>query len=346
MPNLTMEEKYHLITRNLQEIIGGNRLKEILHERNLKIYWGTAPTGKPHIGYLIPMLKIADFLKAECTVTILIADLHAYLDMKTTLDQVQSRIIFYKLLIVSILESLDVPTDKLSFVVGTSFQLSHNYTLDAYKLFTKITEHDAKRAGSDVVKQIKNPVMSSLIYPGLQALDEEYLDVDAQFGGVDQRKIFVLAEKYLPAIGYAKRIHLMNKMVPGLSGSKMSSSDLKGKIEILDDPDTVTKKINSIFCEEGNVVNNGLLSFLENVLFSNIFPTFKNGDVIYSDFEKLKHDFANKLIHPKDFKQNVSIAINNIIAPIRQLYFSNENAHEIIQNAYSDCYASQNNTIP
>jgi len=29
----------------------------------------------------------------------------------------------------------------------------------------------------------------------LQALDEEYLKVDAQFGGVDQRKIFTYAEK-------------------------------------------------------------------------------------------------------------------------------------------------------
>jgi len=29
----------------------------------------------------------------------------------------------------------------------------------------------------------------------IQALDEEHLKVDAQFGGVDQRKIFVFAEK-------------------------------------------------------------------------------------------------------------------------------------------------------
>lgn len=33
---------------------------------------------------------------------------------------------------------------------------------------------------------------------GPQALDEEYLKVDAQFGGVDQRKIFTLAEKVTP----------------------------------------------------------------------------------------------------------------------------------------------------
>jgi len=43
------------------------------------------------------------------------------------------------------------------------------------------------------VKQVDNPTLSGLIYPLLQALDEEALDVHAQFGGVDQRKIFTLA---------------------------------------------------------------------------------------------------------------------------------------------------------
>ncbi len=63
--------------------------------------------------------------------------------------------------------------------------------------------------------QVSHPLLSGLLYPGLQALDEEYLGVDAQFGGVDQRKIFTYAEKYLPSLGYAKRAHLMNPMVPG-----------------------------------------------------------------------------------------------------------------------------------
>ena len=34
--------------------------------------------------------------------------------------------------------------------------------------------------------------------------------------------------QYLPALGYSKRIHLMNPMVPGLTGSKMSSSEEVG----------------------------------------------------------------------------------------------------------------------
>lgn len=44
---------------------------------------------------------------------------------------------------------------------------------------------DARKAGAEVVKQVDNPVISGLIYPILQALDEEALDVHAQFGMLD-----------------------------------------------------------------------------------------------------------------------------------------------------------------
>ena len=52
----------------MQEVIGMERLKPIVEERNLKLYWGTATTGKPHIAYFVPMTKIADFLHAGCEV--------------------------------------------------------------------------------------------------------------------------------------------------------------------------------------------------------------------------------------------------------------------------------------
>jgi tyrosyl-tRNA synthetase len=82
--------------------------------------------------------------------------------------------------------------------------------------------------------------------------------VDAQFGGLDQRKIFVLAEESLPKhLGYTKRIHFMNPMVPGLDGGKgnkaageskevekMSSSG-NSKIDLLDSPEIVAAKIGS-----------------------------------------------------------------------------------------------------
>lgn len=58
----------------------------------------------------------------------------------------------------------------------------------------------------------------------------------------------------------------MNAMVPGLGGGKMSSSDPNSKIDFLDPPEVVRRKIKGAFCEEGNVAENGVLSFVEAVL--------------------------------------------------------------------------------
>lgn len=111
------------------------------------------------------------------------------------------------------LKSIRVPLDKLNFRRGNEYQRTPDYTMAMYTLCSLVTEHDAKKAGAEVVKQVANSFMSGLLYPLLQALDEEFLGVDAQFGGVDQRKIFTFAEKYLPQMNYRKRIHLMNPMV-------------------------------------------------------------------------------------------------------------------------------------
>lgn len=79
---MTPDEQFDLITRDLQEYLNGDIIKDVLNkgEHPLRIYWGTAPTGKPHCGYFVPMIKLAHFLKAGCEVTVLVADLHAYLD--------------------------------------------------------------------------------------------------------------------------------------------------------------------------------------------------------------------------------------------------------------------------
>ena len=125
MVELTAEEKYQLVTRNLAEWLGEEKIKSILNERDLKIYWGTATTGKPHIGYFTPISKIADFLKAGAQVTILFADLHAYLDnMKAPWELLSLRVQYYEAVIKSMLKSIGVPLDKLKFVKGTDYQLS------------------------------------------------------------------------------------------------------------------------------------------------------------------------------------------------------------------------------
>ncbi|XP_044177813.1 tyrosine--tRNA ligase, cytoplasmic-like [Acropora millepora] len=330
--NCSVDEQLKLITRNLQEVIGKDRLRAILSEKHLCLYWGTATTGKPHVAYFVPMIKIADFLKAGCEVKVLLADLHAYLDnLKAPWELLEHRVKYYEEIIKAMLESINVPLDKLKFVRGTEFQLSRDYVLDVFKMSTVVTEHDAKKAGSEVVKQVQHPLLSGLLYPGLQALDEEYLKVDAQFGGVDQRKIFTLAEKYLPAMGYKKRIHLMNPMVPGLTGSKMSSSDEDSKIDLLDGASAVKKKLSKAFCEEGNIEDNGILAFAKFVIFSVLELRHQTGFVIerteenggnltFKDYASLELAFAQKELHPLDLKNAASSFINDLLDPIRKKF--------------------------
>jgi tyrosyl-tRNA synthetase len=213
---------YGTLTKGLQEVLGSEEdLKKICTARPLNIYWGTAPTGRIHIGYMIPFLKIIDFLKVNSGVTILLADLHAFLDSKkTTLELLDARSEYYEKIIRATLISLGADITKLMFVRGTSYQLSQKYTMDMYKMASMTSLGDAKHAGAEVVKQSDNPLMTGLIYPLLQALDEEYLQADVQMGGVDQRKIFVFARENMPKVGYKKRFHFMTPMVPGLRTTK------------------------------------------------------------------------------------------------------------------------------
>uniref|UniRef100_A0A672GTK9 Tyrosine--tRNA ligase n=1 Tax=Salarias fasciatus TaxID=181472 RepID=A0A672GTK9_SALFA len=324
----------------LQEVLGEEKLKQVLQERELKVYWGTATTGKPHVAYFVPMSKIADFLKAGCEVTILFADLHAYLDnMKAPWELLELRVKYYEQVIKAMLESIGVPLEKLKFVKGTDYQLSREYTLDVYRLSSMVTEHDAKKAGAEVVKQVEHPLLSGLLYPGLQALDEEYLKVDAQFGGVDQRKIFTLAEKYLPSLGYAKRAHLMNPMVPGLTGAKMSSSEEESKIDLLDSKEDVKKKLKKAFCEPGNIQNNGVLSFVKYVVlplrqeFCIKRDAKWGGDKVYTVFEEVEKDFAAEMIHPGDLKASVEVALNELLEPVRKKFESPE-LRKLTNSAY------------
>ncbi|KAF9275493.1 hypothetical protein BGZ68_010759 [Mortierella alpina] len=346
MASLTPTEKYNIISRNLQEVLGKEQIETILAERDLNIYWGTAPTGKPHLGYFVAMTKIADFLEAGCHITVLIADIHAFLDnMKAPMELVDKRAAYYTELIKATLTAIGVPTEKLKFVLGSSYQLTAEYSLANMKLCSKTTERDAKKAGAEVVKQVESPLLSGLMYPGMQALDEEFLGVDAQFGGVDQRKIFVFAEKMLPMIGYKKRSHLMNVMVPGLAGPKMSSSDPDSKIDLLEAPEDVKRKLSKAFCEEGNITENGILSFVKTVLFplgsmngkspsfSILRPEKFGGDVTYTTYEDLENDFRDKKVHPGDLKKAVTEAINVLLAPIRK-WFDNDELRALTEAAY------------
>ncbi len=129
-----------------------------------------------------------------------------------------------------------------------------------------------------------------------------------QFGGVDQRKIFALAKDVLPKIGYRERAHLMNPMVPGLQGGKMSASDPDSKIDVLDTADAVRKKLKKAFAPPKQVEENGVLSFVEYVLLpagelQHGAPKFvverRDAEpLVYTDIKQMQQDYTNDIVRP------------------------------------------------
>ncbi|KAI1004497.1 Tyrosine--tRNA ligase, cytoplasmic [Podosphaera aphanis] len=346
---LSPEDAVALIKSNLAEVLNPEIIDHVVLEekRALRVYWGTATTGRPHCGYFVPMMKVAELLAAGCQVTILLADIHGYLDnMKAPLELVEYRAKYYEKLIKSLLRAIGVNISGLTFVLGSSYQLTKEYTLDRFKLEGITRINVAQKAGAEVVKQTDDPTLGGLIYPLMQALDEQYLNVDAQFGGVDQRKIFTFALENLPKIGYKIRAHLMNTMVPGLGeASKMSASDADSKIDLLDGPELVEKKLKKAKCVPKEVEGNGVLAFVEHVIFralalkSDQAPVLKverkEGEpLIYTSMQKLKEDFTADILTPQLLKSALIQNLNCLLAPILAEYHSDPEWKEIEERAY------------
>lgn len=76
-----------------------------------------------------------------------------------------------------------------------------------------------------------------------------------------------MGEQFLPELGYEKRVHVMNELLPSLTGGKMSSSHPPHtKIMFLDDAAVVEKKIAGASCPAGAVAGNGVLPIIQHIL--------------------------------------------------------------------------------
>jgi tyrosyl-tRNA synthetase len=322
---MDIEERFGLIKRNTEEIIQEEELKELLRKKKIPtVYWGTAVTGKPHIAYFFPLSKLSDFVKAGFKVKVLLADLHGAMD-GTPWELLEKRYDYYEKAISEILKVVGTDLSKIEFIKGSEFQLKPEYAYDLLQLASKNSVRDCKKASAEVIKKAEDPDVAGLIYPIMQTLDEQYLDVDVQFGGLDQRKILMFARENLPKIGYDRRIEIMNPMIPGLIGKKMSASDPKSKIDLTDDEKTVKEKINKADFVEGEV-DNGVMAFLKYVILA--IKQDKNekllierqdkfgGNKEYLDYETLEKDVLNKSMHPMDVKLAVAKEISKLTSRI------------------------------
>jgi len=313
-------DRLELVTRNVEEVVTMDELKKLLEEKaHPTVYVGYEPSGNIHLGHMITANKLIDCQNAGFKVTVLLADLHAYLNRKGTMAEIEKIADYNKRCFIA----LGLSEENTRFVLGSTYQLSAEYEMNVLRMACDTTLNRAKRSMDEVSRDAEDPHVSQMIYPLMQAMDIASLDVDVAMGGIDQRKIHMIAREQLPTMGYKSPVCLHTPILLGLDGTKMSSS--KGNNISVDEPaESVTKKIEKAFCPIGVVENNPVLDLFRYHIFMRYpeitieRPEKHGGNMEFSSFEALKNDFAEKKVHPMDLKKAAAKYMNLILEPVRK----------------------------
>jgi len=339
-------ERVDLVTRHTEEVVTDEELEELLDEEGPSVYIGYAPTGEMHIGHFTTMRKLADFLRAGLDVTVLVADLHAHLDdEKSPFELLDARSRYYREAIEGMIAAAGADPEAVEFVRGTEFELDEEYTLDIYRMAAETTLARSQRAASEVVRESDSPNLGGLLYPLMQTLDVRALEADIAYGGIDQRGIYMLSRELLPEYGWSAPVCLFAPLLSGLLEDKMSSSIEESKVNLTDDPETVAEKIDGAYCPAGELADNGVLEYLEHLVFPILAerdeqfvvdrPDEYGGDIVYEDYDQLEADFVSGELHPADLKPSVGEAVSSVIAPVRERLTESP---DILAEAYPEKY--------
>ncbi|MDD5147273.1 MAG: tyrosine--tRNA ligase [Candidatus Daviesbacteria bacterium] len=352
---MTSEEKFDLITRNLEEVLTEEELKVLIESgKPLKHYIGFEISGKVHLGTgFATMQKIKDLQQAGVSTTIFLADWHTWLNKKLdgTLETARRMAgdYFEEGLKASAL-CVGADPNKIEFVLGSELyeKIGQSYWADVIRV-SKATTIARMLRSTTIMGRKENEISDSamLIYPAMQSADIFALGVTIAHAGTDQRNVHVVAREAAGKIGKQKPIaihhHLLQglaqpvfktdengKKVMDLEAAKMSKSKPDSAIFIHDEPDEIKKKITNAYCPEGEVEFNPILDWTKHLIF---YPSASQGDALqvqrdqkwggditYTTYEELEKDYAGKKLHPMDLKNAVAEWLIAKLEPARKYF--------------------------
>ncbi|MDI6811357.1 MAG: tyrosine--tRNA ligase [archaeon] len=325
MRGIKDSESLKILERTVEEIITVEELDAALSSistsvRTPRAYVGFEPSGSVHIGHLPLLNTLRELQRMGFHIIILLADMHAYLNEKGDFEQIRETAEYNKRCFAA--AGLSKETE---FILGSSYQMDEEYMMDVLRLATITTERRARRSMDELSRSKEDRKVSQMIYPLMQAADIAFLDIDVAVGGIDQRKIHMLAREHLPKLGFKAPICVHTPLLIGLDGEKMSSS--KGNYIAVDEPEeSVEQKIMSSFCPPQIVEGNPVLQIYKHT----IFPGKNTGEVIierserhggdvrYDNYDEFELDYVQGSLHPLDVKTNAVRYLNEVLEPIRE----------------------------
>ncbi len=322
---MDVEERKQLITQNTAEVIGEEKLDEVLQQKDLIAYCGYEPSGEIHMGHVVTVTKLIDLEKAGVHVKILLADWHAWLNKKGDWNFVNEQVALWK----KGFTALGLKNPEI--VLGSDFQRSMNYVDDLLKLTQAVTLNRALRSMQQVARDIEHAHVSQVVYPLMQILDIKHLNVDIVQSGIEQRKIHMLGQEvFEDVLHYKKPVFVHTPLIPSLAGpdaGKMSSSDKTSFISIRDTKDDIKKKLNKAYCPQGDIKENPILMITQLVIFPRLEgkafvinrPEKFGGKLTFKTYSELETAYSEGL-HPLDFKMAVADYLADIFTPVRTAF--------------------------
>ncbi|AUV83563.1 tyrosine--tRNA ligase [Salinigranum rubrum] len=324
-------DAYERITRNTSEVVTAEEVRALSESpEGKRAYVGYEPSGVLHIGHMLTANKLIDLQETGFEVVILLADVHAYLNDKGTFEEIRATAEKMKQQFIA----YGLDDSKTQFVLGSEYQLDEEYVLDLHALELETTVARAQRAMAEIQRG-EHAKVSQMVYPLMQALDIEYLDLDLAVGGLDQRKVHMLAREELPSVGYGSRPALHTPILADLTTGvgKMSSSE-GVTISMEDSTEDLEEKVNSAYCpptadpepdDAGNERENPVLQIFQ----YHVFPRFEEvrverpekygGDLEYAGYAALEADLESGELHPADAKGALATYLDELVAPGREL---------------------------
>jgi tyrosyl-tRNA synthetase len=170
---MDLKSKIELITQGTLEVITEGELEEKLKKERPIAYIGYEPSGKVHLGHTITVMKMIDLQKAGFKIKILLADYHAFLNGKGSLDEIKEVAEYNKKCFLAL--GLSSETE---FILGSSFQTKEEYTTQVYQLALLTTLVRAKRSMAQITRDADDHKVAEVIYPLMQVIDMVFLETD------------------------------------------------------------------------------------------------------------------------------------------------------------------------
>jgi tyrosyl-tRNA synthetase len=318
---MDIDERIELIRNNTEEIVTIEALKDLLKKKKQpRVYCGYEPSGPMHLGHFVTITKLMELEKAGFKVIILLADIHALLNRKGGESEIKKEVENWRKIVKAIGVNAEV-------VIGSDFEFTKDYQLDVMKLAQNSTIQRGLRSMQEIARDVENATISQLWYPLMQATDIKHLKIDVALGGMEQRKVHMIAKDMAKVLDY-NFIALHTPLITSLKGpgQKMSKSIPGSGISVTDSYEEIKKTIGKAYCPEKETKDNPIIQISKLI----IFPKFKTvkierpekfgGNVSFENYEKLEKDYSNGKLHPMDLKNAVTEYLEKIIAPIRKNY--------------------------